>query len=305
MREACIDGILQHMHAAHRFFEEGGRGRRDASPYFFHRTTLDALEEAVREILKLRLEELQHPKQKRRSQRTPIEQDVLTEQRRTLFAHDARMRSLFQDDFAAFCAAMDDPAEMERIFDAHIAHIEREHRHRPQDTDAQHDIPSGWNHRQAIARAWEDQHASDGISDGGAHDGHVSLDDDPVYDAAFRWSCRVERWSRARAAEGRASERDLQRIAANALLIPAKIAFAFHAHCGSDLSALEIAALGYRQASLFCLCVLDALGNCYGRRIGKRSEVHEFLDEGKELLADLQSMLAETEEELRRWSRGA
>lgn len=263
-------------------------------PYFFRRTPADVLEEALDELVRQRLREVagrqvQASAPKDAAASADIEREVVREQRRTLFEYDAGMRELFANDFEAFSAAMDDPELLERRMGERIrAHEE------PKGEEVQR-----WDATRAPARAWEEARHHDAHAGAHGDDDAETLDDDQLYDAAFRWACHVERWARERAAEASDRDRDLTRISVNALLVPAKIAFAFPGSLSADPIALEVAAVGYRQATIFCSRVLDSLASCYGRSVGDREDVHEYLDEGKEIHSDIQSRLAEVEQDLR------
>lgn len=248
-------------------------------PYLFHREPADVIEEAFTEILHQRTPPT-------RAVRGDDEGEVIREQRWTLFAHDEAMQQIFSGDFDAFCAALDDPKRMdERLRDAR-RRIMRGAKKTPGELAA----PEYW---------LGESHMHEHVHDHGDHE-HASLDDDPIYDAAFRWACRTERWSRRLYVAQHARDRDLFRIFINAPLVPAKVAFAFFGGLGSDLAGHEVALIGYRQAALFLAHTMDSLANCFGKRIGREQTVHALLDEGRELLADLESRLAEIEAEIRR-----
>lgn len=120
-----------------------------------------------------------------------------------------------------------------------------------------------------------------------------------MYDRAFRWACRIDRWGRRLVATLQQPDDDLTRILANAVLVSAKIAFGFSAATDDDIPGFEIAVVGYHQAAIFLHRVLESLGACYGKRIGRPQTVHDLLDEGRDLLADIESRTAEYESEIR------
>ncbi|MDP3771643.1 MAG: hypothetical protein Q8R16_05055 [bacterium] len=255
-------------------------GRASEFPYLFHREPADVIEEAFSELLH----------QRTRPVKTAVEgdheQEAVREQRWTLFAHDEAMQQVFSGDFDAFCAALDDPKRMdERLREARRRIMRGASKVRGASAEPEH--------------FWGPSHEHEHVHTHDNHE-HASLDDDPVYDAAFRWACRAERWSRRLYFAQNTRDRDLFRVFLNAPLVPAKVAFAFFGALGDDLAGHEVALIGYRQATIFLGCTMDSLANCYGRRIGREQTAHALLDEGRELLADLESKLAEIETEIRR-----
>ncbi|MBI2483456.1 hypothetical protein HYV74_04765 [Candidatus Uhrbacteria bacterium] len=265
----------------------GEGGERDLRPYFFRREETDVLREALEELLVHRVAT--------RSQESArgFEREVLREQRQTLFAYDTAMQHLFHGDVDAFCAALDDP----RLMHERLAAMYRSLHEHPGTEDA-----ASWHTR------WQEEHAEHHAwgtaQEQSAPPEHVpSLDDDPVYDLAFRWSCRVDRWSRRLYLDQRVHDRDLFRVVVNAALIPAKVAFGFSGALDHDASGMEAALIGYRQAAIFLVRVLESLANCYGKRVGRTPMVHELLDEGRELLADIEMKIAEIESHLRHRGR--
>ena len=262
---------------------DGSRRNGRASefhPYLFHREPADVIEEAFSELLH----------QRTRPTRTATggdgEREAVREQRWTLFSHDEAMQQVFSGDFDAFCAALDDPKRMDERL--------RETRRRIMRGASKARGESG-----ARESFWETSHAHEHVHTHGDHE-HASLDDDPVYDAAFRWACRTERWSRRLYFAQNTRDHDLFRVFLNAPLVPAKVAFAFFGGLVDDLAGHEVALIGYRQATTFLGCTMDSLANCHGKRIGREQTAHALLDEGRELLADLESKLAEIEAEIRR-----
>lgn len=272
------------------------------SPYFFRRDTSDVLRETVEELFQLHLSAaMGRPTPAVAGRIAEQEREVLREQRRTLFEHDDRMRELFRNDFDAFCAAMDNPDVLTHKLEEH----QRARDARDGGDGRANEQP--WDD-ESPGRSWEEQRMREEetqhvCAHDHAHHKHAgdtpSLDTDPIYGAAFRWACRVERWARAHYAERKDKDRDLYRVCMNVLLVPAKVAYGFPGTVDASTPSMEVSAIGYRQASIFCMRVLDSLANCYGKRIGDRKATHAFLDEGRELLADIQSKLAEIEEELR------
>lgn len=274
--------------------------RSNLHPYFFQRGPADVLEEAFSELLQRRL----RPERSKGDE--DDEREVIREQRWTLFVYDGAMQRLFNGDFDAFCAALDDPKRMHERLQGQFRRLAREQGGRAVDAER----PQEWDDRGAPVRHWEEAQSADTDAEapceecGEVHTrtegGAASLDDDPIYDAAFRWACRTERWSRRLYAEQRVRDRDLFRVLINATLIPAKVAFGFSGGIDQDLAGLEVAAIGYRQAAIFLTRTLESLANCYGKRIGRPQTAHHLVDEGRELLADIESRLAEIESEIRR-----
>lgn len=299
--------------AKHRFFDnDGRRSGGEMAPYFFQRNTADVLDEAFRELMRLRLMAAAREIAGASLDRTEDEERaVLREQRRTLFEFDAGMRRVFHNDFEAFEQALDDPARMEerlqerqRTLEAQTAaDAAAEQAAEAAMREESSSSSSEWNDLQSPVRQWEQGQPMEICSDPTHnHNGDMPADEDqlakdPVYDAAFRWACEVERWAREHYFNAATKDRDCFRASVNVLLVPAKVAFAEGTETNAT-AALEVAAIGYRQASIFCSRTLDALGNCYGKHIGREEDVHQFLDDGRELLADLQSRLAELEEEI-------
>jgi hypothetical protein len=218
------------------------------------------------------------------------EREVIREQRWTLFAFDDTMQRVFSGDFEAFCAALNNPRRMHERLREWYRRIGGDAKRPARGSKGK---PSAaWDDR-----AWEN---------GGVHpDGHgashgaTSLDDDQVYGEAFRWSCRTDRWARRLLVGGRVRDRDLFRVMVNAPLVPAKVAYGFSGMMDGDLVGYETAAIGYRQAATFLTRAVDSLANCYGKRIGRSQAVHDLMDEGRELLADVESRTAEVDAELR------
>ena len=268
-------------HVHHRKFENAagtGREGSELRPYFFRRDASDVLREA--------LESLIEDVHARAVVPTDAARSATLEQWRATFVSDAAMRALFHDNFDAFCRALEHP----EILDEQLRKL-REQQPKTLAPSKQ------WNDLDTPARQWEEDHAA---HDHHHHeDGPPSLDDDPTYASAFRWSCRVERWSRRLAAQTAPPDRDLLRISASISLVPTKIAFGFSAAMDDDVSGLEVSVIGYRQAALFLRIVLDALGNCYGKRLGRMPTVHAYLDDGRELLADIEMEIAQLDSEIR------
>lgn len=267
------------MKAMHRTFEGPRRNGRASEfhPYLFHREPADVIEEAFSELL-------HHRTRPARVAGEDDEHAAIREQRWTLFAYDEAMQQVFSGDFDAFCAALDDPKRMdERLREARRRIV--------RDASKTRGAPA------ASERPWGATHEH--VHDHGDGHEHAPLDDDPVYDAAFRWACRTERWSRRLYFAQRTRDRDLFRVFLNAPLVPAKIAFAFFGSLDDDLAGREVALIGYRQAGIFLGRTMDALANCYGKRIGREQTIHDLLDEGRELLADVESKLAEIESDIR------
>jgi hypothetical protein len=287
------------------FSNQPRRGRANQfGPYFFQRDAFDVFEEAFDQLL-----------QRGTTSGLPVnaavldERAVLREQRWTLFSYDAAMRRLFNDDFDAFCAAMDDPKRMHQRLEERLRSLLTNQRaeRAPEEVSQ---LP-GWDDHAAPSRRWEagkrtpqsseDESCPDcGKVHGSEQDGErrPTLNDDPIYSAAFQWACRTDRWSRRVYFDQRVRDRDLFRVLANATLVPAKVAFAFPGKVDDDLVGLEVAAIGYRQAAIFLSRVLESLANCHGKRIGHPNSVHRLSDEGRELLADIESRLAEIEAEI-------
>ncbi|MDO8425264.1 MAG: hypothetical protein Q7T01_02000 [bacterium] len=274
----------------HRLFEQGPR-RGDMRPYFFRRDVSDVMEEAFRELL--------HPRAPERDakSRPPADDDaVRREQYATLFAYDPGMRKLFENDFDAFCVAMDDPARMEEKLAAQL----RDRRESCDACDGDASAPHNkeWDSGQTRARAWEQRQEASALAE--FEQDMPELSDDALYNTAFKWACACERWSRQLLHQQQSNrDRDCHRVSINALLIPAKIAFGYRSSFGEHAVELEVAAMGYRQASIFCMRVLDSLANCFGRGTGSRDEVHDLLDEGRQIFSEIQETLAEIEEDLR------
>ena len=248
-------------------------------PYLFHRESSDVIAEAFTELLHQRTRPV-------RTAGGDGEAEAVREQRWILFTHDEAMQQVFSGDFDAFCTALDDPKRMdERLREARRRIMRGASHTRGESATSEH--------------LWDAEHVHEHVHDHSDHE-HPSLDDDPIYDAAFRWACRTERWSRRLYVVQHTRDRDLFRIFINAPLVPAKVAFAFFGGGGGDLAGHEVALIGYRQAALFLGCTMDSLANCFGKRIGREQTVHALLDEGRELLADLESRLAEIEADIRR-----
>lgn len=289
------------------FGEQPRRGRAgDPNPYFFQRDSFDVFEEAFDQLLRQRT-----PGARPVNAAILDEREVLREQRWTLFSYDVGMRRLFNDDFDAFCAAMDDPKLMHQRLEERLRKL-LSGRNVDQSATDVNQLP-GWDDHAAPARQWEGAQRSAKTTSGEAcqdcgkmHDREseetekpASLNDDPIYDAAFQWACRTDRWSRRTYFDQRVRDRDLFRVLMNATLVPAKVAFAFPGRVNDDLVGLEVAAIGYRQVAIFLSRVLESLANCYGKRIGHPKSVHNLADEGRELLADVESRLAEIDSEIR------
>lgn len=279
------------------------RSGRERNPYFFRREPADVLEEAFRELLRLRMAAASDggtptPASLRSSGPYGALHGALEEQWRTLFAYDPTMQRVFHGDVDAFCVAMTDPERMHAALESRFRELETLHAESETETE-ENTSPHApahrteWSDGDTPARAWEESHTH-------AEHPHSSvLDEDPVYDAAFRWTCRVERWSRDLQVQQKLRDVDLFRISTNITLVPAKVAFGFSGGVDDDLAGLETGALGYRLAAILLTRVLDAMGNCYAKGLGEEKFVHEFLDEGRELLADIESRLAEIESEMR------
>ncbi|MBI4434068.1 hypothetical protein HY632_04800 [Candidatus Uhrbacteria bacterium] len=267
----------------------GEGGDRDLRPYFFRRGETDVLREALEELLVQRV--TTRPQEASRG----FERDVLREQRQTLFAYDTAMQRLFHGDVDAFCAALDDPRLMHERLAAMYRTLRGDHGTESGGSAAWHTRWQEAHEGHALGPAHEH-----GAADDAMHEHLPSLDDDPLYDHAFRWSCRLDRWSRRLYLDQRVHDRDLFRVVVNTNLIPAKVAFGFSGVVDHDRSGLEVALIGYRQATVFLLRVLESLAACYGKRIGRAQTVHELLDEGRELLADIEMKVAEIESQLRR-----
>lgn len=200
-----------------------------------------------------------------------IEADVIHEQRWAIFSLDPTVQTLFHGDFENFCTALDNPG----LLGEQLAQMRAPESSGP--------FP--------FASFSEEMRARES-----------PLDDDPVYEHAFRWACRAERWSRRFYELTAQSDSDLFRVAANALLVPVKVAVGFVTASRGDRAGIEISAINYRQASFFLHRILDALGRCDARRVGRSQTAHRLMDGGRELLADVESRIAELEAEMR--SRG-
>jgi len=239
------------------------------------------------------------------------ELEVLREQRWTLFTYDSGMQRLFGGDFDAFCAAMDNPTLMHQRLEERLRRLTSEQRHASDGVeDEGMSLLPGWDDHAVPARQWEasrpaprprtEQPCADCGEVHRAEDGkEPTLDDDPIYNAAFRWVCRTDRWSRRTYFEQRVRDRDLFRVLINAPLVPTKVAFAFPGGRDGDLVGLEVSAIGYRQASIFLSRTIESLLSCYGKHIGRADTVHRLTDDGRELLADIESKLAEIDAEVR------
>lgn len=275
----------------HRQFEEGnGATEDDLRPYFFRRTSADVLEEAFGMLLT----------QARQAPTRGNEPQALREQWKMLFEHDREMQRLFKGDVEEFYRALEHPEFLHEKL-KQLRELQRP-RHTAADEHGADGKTADWDDGQSPAREWE--HAHDPAP--GEHHNHQhgdgkepSLDDDPIYDRAFRWTCRVDRWSRRLYFQQQLRDDDLFRVFANAALVPAKVAFGFSAAIDDDVSGFEVAVIGYRQASVFLARVIEALGNCYGKRIGREQTAHNLLDEGRELLADIEMKVAELVSEIR------
>lgn len=284
--------------ASQRTFDGSSRGnRKSLHPYFFQRDSSDVLEEAFDELLRRRA-----PAVRPADAAVVDEREILREQRWTLFTYDETMQRLFGGDFDAFCAAMDNPKLMHQRLEERLRRLSSERR----------TLTKGgtWDDHAAPVRRWETSRAATSIDEdvpcedcGKVHrrgdEKQPTLDDDPIYDAAFRWACRTNRWSRRLYFDQRVRDRDLFRVFVNATLVPAKVAFAFPGGLDDDLAGLEVAAIGYRQAAIFLTRTLESLANCDGKRIGRPQIAHNLTDEGRELLADIESRLAEIDAEIR------
>lgn len=270
----------------HRFTDGSSRrSGRDRNPYLFHRDTVDVLEEAFRELLRLRMSPA--ASQTSTPPRDPILR-MLDEQWRTSFAYDPTMQRVFHGDVDAFCAAMADPERMAVALESRFRELETIHAR----DDAPGMTDASWDEGNGSRRAWEEAPESE-------TDAPSSFGDDPVYDEAFQWSCRAERWSRELLVRRKERDLDLVRIIASVTLVPAKVAFGFSGSVDNDVPGLETAALGYRLAAMVLSRVLESVGNCLAKGVGEEEFVHELLDDGRELLADIESRLAEIESEIR------
>ncbi|MFH1099081.1 MAG: hypothetical protein V1723_04165 [Candidatus Uhrbacteria bacterium] len=278
--------------------------KSDLRPYFFRRDISDVVEEAFRLVLEDRLRSVNTVTPQKCAPADEVanfEHAAFREQWAILFAHDPGMQQVFRGNFDAFCAAMEDPRLLhERLAVLYGSDGRSEH--------VRHESNGSSPHQQKTidesVREWRTRWAEAARADnaGDQFNPVATLDDDPVYDRAFRWSCRVERWSRRLYYGQGVRDRDLFVVAADATLITAKVAFASSADFDENPAALETAALGYRQAALFLRRVLAALANCDAKRIGVTKTVHGLVDEGRDLLADIEARLAEIESEIN--SRG-
>jgi hypothetical protein len=273
----------------------GGRSRPsgDLRPYFFTREPADLFEEAFGELLKLRTSDA-HPRAQHNIEQPNDLQQVVREQRTTLFAHDVFMQQVFGGDLDAYIAAVDDAAVMH---DALAIFLHRQQGQADDATtkhccgghDASHE--GGSPPRSVVHRSFEDRLLTSRSNEDAEDDG--LFETDPTYDASAQWACRVERWAQSLFALPDTHDRDLYRVIVNVLQVPAKVAFGMS--CGPCVSRAElsIAAVGYSQARTFLIRTLESLAACFGKGIGGRDSVHEFLDEGRELLADIESRLAD------------
>ncbi|MDO8463003.1 MAG: hypothetical protein Q7S96_01910 [bacterium] len=278
-------------HTKHRFSDRGDH-RGDLRPYFFQRDTSDMLEEAFHELLRARGDRTGASAKAAPSTETD-ERNIRREQYETLFADDATMRTLFNHDLDAFCAAMEDPALMETKFLERLKGLELQE---PVE-DAPPSNEGTWDVGRSPARQWEEQHDANAIDD--ASD-VPELQEDSLYELASLWACACQRWSREVLDQRDVPrDRDCYRVGINVLLIPAKIAFGFRGSCSEDVLELQVAAVGYWQASAFCMRVLDSLASCFGKKLGDRDVVHDLLDDGREVFDGIQEKLAEIEEDIR------
>lgn len=258
----------------------GGRSPLvDLHPYFFHRDTADVARESLRGTSSAHREPS--------APGTP--EALLREQRRTLFAHDILFQQLFDGDFEAFCAALDEPWRLdERLRQRTLPRFHGDM-----------SVLRTWDDLRAPTRSWESQRYSDEESLQETQQEGPAFQGDPVYDHAFQFACRAERWSRRLSAGQRVPDPALLRIFGNAALVPAKVAFGVTAGFDDDVPGMVTAAVGYRQAAIFLHRILDALGECFRRQLGRSQTVHDLLDEGRELLADIESRIAELESAIR------
>jgi len=276
----------------HRVFDDHQHGdpSSELRPYFFQRDTSDMLREAFDTLLRQRVGAPTNA-----GADGAYEREVIREQRWTLFAFDDAMQRVFAGDFEAFCAALNDPRRMHERLREWFRRSGGPAKRPAHGTKGK--PPPAWDDHTAAARTWE---TGDTHPDGQcAQHETASLDDDPVYGAAFRWSCRTDRWARRLLVGGRVRDRDLFRVVVNAPLVPMKVAYGFSGSLGGDLAGYETAAIGYRQAGIFLTRASDSLANCYGKRIGRPQSVHDLMDEGREVLADVESRTAEADAEIR------
>lgn len=233
----------------------------------------------------------------------PHEEQVLREQRQTLFAHDEVMRDLFSDDFEAYNEAVENPELMIKRLTERMQALARE-------------IDEQVEKIEVVADWWQDEFW--GGSEEEEDDEEESSDDediedepfgetpwllDELYQKANKWAQRLFAMGSKIYEDEKRKDADLFRVLINVFLIPAKIVYASSMgdyvceDCGQLHHAEgidnELSLHGYTLCLTFLERVRESLANLISKNFAPLNEWRAGKLAADELAVEIQGRMIE------------
>jgi len=232
-------------------FKENG----DANPYLFSVEQINSLPS--------------------RAERLPHEEEILKEQRRTIFEQDETIQHLFGDDFETYSHAIDSP-------EALIDNLEKRIRELSDSLESQG--------IQIVREPFDDVM----VDDDPLYDGEGAWEDDPLYEKANVWAHRLFKEANTLYNEQGLKDPAVYRVLVNVFLVPAKIVYAssgvFMAPEEPDADGLDIhiSLQGYTIAMTFLKRVREALVSLVWQQRGPVSAWQQAIVAADEIAFEIQ-----------------
>ncbi len=191
------------------------------------------------------------PSSKIVTKRLPHEDEILLEQRRTMFESDSLIKETFQEDFEAYNLALDDPEVMILKLEESVENIRKD-----LDFGKDQDFIGDW---------WQDEflEQDSNIEFGLDEDLDANFSEDELYQKSDKWARRLFKVGNTIYEDQGKKDPDLFRVLVNIFLIPSKIAYA---SCGDDQiefedddSEIQISLCAYSLALVFLRRVRESL----------------------------------------------
>ncbi len=244
------------------------KGMRD-NPYVF---SMERIDDAA-------------PRERESVPRLPHEEEILREQRRTIFESDRAMQKTFEEDFEAYSAALDNP-------DIMIERLE-ERMHEIQDMleehAGEHEEISGW---------WQEEFWGDEEEavEEPVDDLELVWEDDELYQRANKWAHRLFKVGNKLYDEKARKDPDLFRVLVNIFLVPAKIVYASSSSDETgdaefDEVEIEVSLQGYTLAMAFLRRVRESLVALVEKRFEPLNEWRAAIMAADEIALEIQGRM--------------
>ncbi len=214
------------------------------------------------------------------------EKAILREQQQTMFDTDESMRKLFNNDFDAYCHAMEHPEVMMQKIDARAqsAVVSREN------TAIADDILEDLD-EYAFEDEWYDEHAD-----------MLSFEQDPLYNKAYQWSLQVHSLGHQAYDVEQRKDPDVFRVLINVFMVSAKIAYASEmqdANNEPDAAELEIRLRGYQLCSVFLQRVRESLLRLIQKNYAPQHDWQQALRTADDIALGVHARVSEIRAQLR------